>query len=108
LFNIYINNLDEGIETTLSKFADDTKVRGVADKLEGCATIQEDLDSLESWAGRNLMSFNKSNCRVLHLRRNNGMHQERLKDGEEVCGEGPGGVGGQQVYHELAVYHRGQ
>ena len=31
-----------------------------------------------SWAEKNLMSFSKSKCRVLHLGRNNRMHQSRL------------------------------
>jgi len=74
LFNIFINDLDEGIESTLSKFAEDTQLGGVANTVEGFATIQQDLDRLESWEGMNLMRFNKSKHRILYLRRINHMH----------------------------------
>ncbi|GAB0203475.1 mitochondrial enolase superfamily member 1 [Grus japonensis] len=79
LFNTFVGDMDNGIECTLTKFADDTKLCDVVDTLEGRDAIQRDPDRLERWACANRMKFNKAKCKVPHVGQGNPKHNYRLR-----------------------------
>ncbi|KAJ7396323.1 rna-directed dna polymerase from mobile element jockey-like [Pitangus sulphuratus] len=67
LCNVFISDLDSGLKGTLSKFADDTKLGGAVDSLQGRETLQRDLDNSEGWGTIDHTKFNKGKCWILHL-----------------------------------------
>lgn len=59
-FNLFINDQDNRIECTMSKFGDDTEMGGVAAMLE-MPPSRGTLSSGEKWADRNIQSSTKQN-----------------------------------------------
>lgn len=86
LFNIFtVGKMDNGTECTLSKFADDTKLCGAVNTLEGRDAIWRDLDRLDRTCV-NLMN-NKNTGKHVHQGRGTPKHKYRL-GGERQQGLG--------------------
>ncbi|KAJ7407526.1 hypothetical protein WISP_125912 [Willisornis vidua] len=65
LFSIFINDLNEGLEGILRKFAENTVIGMTLDSLR--EALQRDLNKLKDWAITNHMKFKKVKCWLLHL-----------------------------------------
>ncbi|NEQ69831.1 MAG: hypothetical protein F6K21_30935 [Symploca sp. SIO2D2] len=78
LFLIYINDIDIGLMSKISKFADDTKIGGAAKTAEERAQLQEDVNKLIEWADKWQMKFNVDKCSTLHIGKNNEKHSYEM------------------------------
>ena len=67
-------DIDTGITSRISKFADDTKLCKRIDKPELRLQLQEDINKLAE-CSRWMMPFNTSKCAVMHLGCHNRNHQ---------------------------------
>lgn len=95
VFNIFINDVHDRTEYTLSKFPGDKVLEGVADTTDGWVAIQRDFSRLEKWADKNLRKFMRRECKVLNLGRNDSVEWYRQGGhlaGKQLGREGPWGA----------------
>ncbi|CAM4413494.1 unnamed protein product, partial [Caretta caretta] len=71
LFNLFINDLEKGVNSEVEKFADDTKLLKIVKTTEDCEELQKDLTKLSDWAKKWQMKFNVDKCKVMHIGKNN-------------------------------------
>ena len=65
LFATCINDLPDGLTSTVKLFADDTLLYGVVGEDSDCDNLQDDLNKLEIWQNEWQMQFNPSKCNII-------------------------------------------
>ena len=71
LFILYVNDITDGLQSTLEMFADDSKLYRIIQTPEDVNILQEDLNFISNWSRLWLLKFNTLKCTVIHLGRGN-------------------------------------
>ena len=79
---MYINDIDLGLISKLSKFADDSKLCKNVCLENDRDILQRDLDRLNEWSQQWQMQFNVDKCSVIHLGHKNKQYNYKLGDKE--------------------------
>ena len=104
-------DIEENLNSTVLKFADDTKVMKVIDNHHCHADLQNDIKGLEKWAKLWQMQFNVDKCKMMHFGFNNTRHTYTMnnKELQTVSEEKDLGViiqvDGRKCSHFLANYN---
>jgi hypothetical protein len=67
LFLFYINDMPDGIQSTVQLFADDIIAYVIISSDADAANLQQDLDKLAEWESKWLMKFHPEKCNVLTI-----------------------------------------
>ena len=78
LFTIYINDIDVGLNNTISKFADDTKIGRPVLSEDDRQSLQSDLIKIGEWSKKWQMPFNVNKCQVLQVGSNNNKYEYEI------------------------------
>ena len=65
LFNIYINDIAQNIQSTSKLYADDLKLSCIVNKENNCNILQNDMKELNKWCAENNLQLNLEKCFVM-------------------------------------------
>ncbi|CAM5098212.1 unnamed protein product [Eretmochelys imbricata] len=71
LFNIFINDLEKGVNGDVAKFTDDTKLLKIVKSQADCKELQMDPANLGDLITQWQMKFNVDKCKVMHIGKHN-------------------------------------
>ena len=71
LFVCFINDIDENISCRITKFADDTKLLACPLETLSGLDLQTNLNKIFEWSETNMMCFNTSKSKIMHVGRKN-------------------------------------
>jgi hypothetical protein len=67
LFTLFVNDIPKILSSFVSMFADDTKTYQAVANSQDMESLQQDLNSLQTWSINMQMKFHPEKCKVLHL-----------------------------------------
>ena len=96
LFLFYINDIPQGLSSTIRFFADDTIVYLTISSDTDAQTLQSDLDKLGIWEQKWKMEFHSGKCNVLTINKKvnpvkyqYNLHGPILKSGSDLLSDSP-------------------
>ncbi|XP_076068436.1 uncharacterized protein LOC143040877 [Oratosquilla oratoria] len=78
LFLVYVNDILDNLRSNGKLFADDAKIYRKIRTSDDAIILQGDLEKLEEWSLKWLLSFNERKCGVMHVGRENPGHSYTL------------------------------
>ena len=67
MFQVYINDIHEGVTSYMNLFADDAKLLKIVNSKEDCLALQRDIDKIWEWSKKWKLEFNAKKCHVMEM-----------------------------------------
>ena len=67
MFQIYVNDMQNGVTSYINLFADDAKMFRVIESQDDCQQLQMDINKIYDWSLRWKLEFNAKKCHVMEI-----------------------------------------